>query len=77
MNTLLLAIETILPLECADFFWGDNCSQTCNCFNGGHCSSDDGFCDEGCPQWFLGDNCQTGKHQPITSIEIVFQNIYQ
>lgn len=42
---------------CAPSFYGDGCSQTCRCYNGGQCDLVTGHC--ACPPGFHGDACQT------------------
>lgn len=46
-------------LECEDGHYGENCTQTCSCVNGGRCDTVTGRCV--CPPGWVGELCQSGE----------------
>lgn len=48
--------ESCETVGCPDGKWGEGCSNTCNCHNGGFCHSVTGECS--CTQGYRGEQCQ-------------------
>ena len=46
--------------ECADHFFGRECSKDCHCYRNLVCNKTSGHCTEGCAPGYTGQDCQTG-----------------
>ena len=65
-SNCLIHCVIILPcyLACPEGFYGQDCSQTCDCLNGATCSPFDGTCT--CAEGYTGTRCETRKLEPTT-----------